>query len=90
MVMEMVKSGNIAYVAKLFNNKKVLIDTTDLSKGSASYRYLTQDEIEQDTLNTNKKYIWLETPVRTTKENMFTIVFINVDSTPIVLYRFPS
>ncbi|WP_167514929.1 hypothetical protein [Bacillus wiedmannii] len=73
-------------VASLFNQKKVLVEP-DYNKKVCAYRYLSQLEVDNNTLEVNKNYIWMEKPILSTVEDGVTIVFVTIDSTPIVLQR---
>ncbi len=77
---------DFALVASLFNQKKVLVEP-DYNKKVCAYRYLSQLEVDNNTLEVNKNYIWMEKPILSTVEDGVTIVFVTIDSTPIVLQR---
>jgi hypothetical protein len=80
--------ADFALVARLFNQKKVLVEP-NYDKGVCQFRYLTDKEMADDTLYTDKKYIWQETPLLNTVEDNLRLIFVNIDSTPIVLNRLP-
>lgn len=77
---------DFALVATLFNQKKVLVEP-NYNKKVCAYRYLSQFEVYNNTLEVNKNYIWMEKPISSTIEDDMTIVFVDIDSTPIVLQR---
>jgi hypothetical protein len=78
--------NQIAVVAQLLNGKKVLLDISH-PQGKCGYRYLTQYEIDNNTLKVDGKYIWYETPIRTTVEQGVKITFVTIEATPIALNR---
>lgn len=84
--MEVFALKDFALVASLFNQKKVLVEP-NYNKKVCAYRYLTQLEVDNNTLEVNKNYIWMEKPILSTVEDGVTIVFVTIDSTPIVLQR---
>lgn len=77
----------LALVATLNNGKKILLEPNP-AQGKCHYRYLTPIESEDNQLNINGNYIWLETDIHSTNERGETIVFATVEATPIVLSRF--
>ncbi|PGA05609.1 hypothetical protein [Bacillus mycoides] len=77
---------DFALVASLFNQKKALVEP-NYNKKVCAYRYLSQLEVDNNTLEVNKNYIWMEKPILSTVEDGVTIVFVTIDSTPIVLQR---
>lgn len=78
---------DVALVATLLNGKKVLLEP-NFDKKKVAFRYLSNLEIERNTLDIKKKYIFMETDLHRTIENGVTIIFCDIEATPIVLGRF--
>ncbi|MED3976062.1 hypothetical protein P4639_21950 [Priestia megaterium] len=77
---------DVLYVAKLFNDKKILLDMNH-KDNKMKYRYLTKREIRENKLRLNKSYEWLEATIYKTYIDEDEVIFINVEGTPINLYR---
>jgi hypothetical protein len=77
---------DFALVATLFNGKKVLVEP-NFERQKVAFRYLSDDEVKNDTLDMSKKYIFLETDMHKTVEDGVTIVFCDIEATPVVLAR---
>lgn len=76
----------IALVATLNDGKKVLIEP-NYYQSKMHYRYLSDIEVENETLEMNKKYIWHETPLYSTVEQGETLIFATIGATPVVVNR---
>jgi hypothetical protein len=80
------KNGELALVATLNNDKKVLLEI-EHSIGKCHFRYLTKYEMDSNQLNTKGLYIWHETDIHATVEGGERIVFATIEATPVVLHR---
>lgn len=80
---------DLALVATLFNDKKVLLEPNYTTRKCA-YRYLSGSEMLMNKLDikNGKSHIWQEVPLYTTVENGETLVFATIEANPIVLNRF--
>jgi hypothetical protein len=75
-----------ALVATLINGRKVLVEP-NYKDMKCPYRYLSDKEIADETLYTDKKYIWHEQPIYRKFEGQRGTIFTTIEATPIVLAR---
>jgi hypothetical protein len=74
--------------AKLQNGKQVVLDAPDYGSLNIGYRYMTDQEIALDKLDTSHSGIQLYAPIYKTIEDGQTILFTVIEATPIILNRF--
>lgn len=84
----MIDMSKYAVTAKLKNGKQVLLEQPDYHQMKISFRYLRDDEIKDNHLALEGNYIFLEAPIYRTVEDGQTILFAEIEATPIVLHRF--
>lgn len=79
-------SQDFLLVARLFNGKRAVVEP-NYKTGVCHYRYLSKDEMANETLYPKRKYKWYKTTIQSTVEGNEQLVFANVDATPIVIQR---
>ncbi|MDY7043666.1 hypothetical protein RVS70_05545 [Virgibacillus sp. M23] len=78
---------DIVVSAKLSNGKQIIIKPFD---SEALWRYKTQSEIENDTFEVYKNYIWFKSLIMTTTEEFTGIktIFTNINGDNVMLNRY--
>ncbi|QRV11457.1 hypothetical protein JR311_19810 (plasmid) [Bacillus velezensis] len=80
------KANDIIITAELKNKKRVVLEP-NYSQRKCHYRYMTVNEVMNNSIDVNKKHVWLETRIFTTTEDGFRIIFANIEGTAIVLNK---
>lgn len=78
--------SDIIATATLNNGKKVVVEPS-YSQGKCRYRYITEREIRLNTLEPEKKHVWLETGIDSTVSEGMLKLFSVIDFTPVVFNR---
>lgn len=84
----MVDMSKYAVTAKLKNSKQVLLEQPNYRQMKISFRYLTDAEVKDNHLALEGNFIFLDAPIYRTVEDGQTILFTEIEATPIVLHRF--
>ncbi|MCY7911248.1 hypothetical protein MOB65_20540 [Bacillus inaquosorum] len=79
--------NDIVITAELKNNKRVVLEP-NYSQLKCAYRYMTVNEIQSNSLDVDKKYVWYETRLFSTVEDGIRIIFANIEGTAVVINRF--
>lgn len=80
------KVNDLALVATLSNNKKVLLEP-NYTQEKCFFRYLTGQEMLLNKLDVRLKANWLEAPIYSTTEQGVVIIFCVIEGTTVVLNR---
>lgn len=78
---------DIIITATLNNGKRIVIEPNYTSE-EIHYRYMTDAEISKGIIDTLGTYIWQSTKLYSTVEGGQTVLFANIEATPVVINRF--